>query len=126
MNWLRRMMTGRYGADQLGTFMLVLCLVLSFVPVLPVKIVSWVLILLVLLRMFSKNVYRRRAENDRFLKIWYPIKNWFVRLFRPRPDAKTHKRFRCPKCRQELRVPRGKGKIVVTCPKCGHKMTKRT
>lgn len=126
MNWLRRMMMGRYGGDQLGIAILIFSMILGFVPYLPVRIFSYLPLAYVLFRMFSRNIYKRRAENERFLKIWYPIKNFFVRLFCGRPDKKTHRHFKCPKCRQEVRVPRGKGTILVTCPKCGEKFKKKT
>ncbi|MBQ9942445.1 MAG: hypothetical protein IJP03_05505 [Christensenellaceae bacterium] len=126
MNWLRNFMMGRYGGDQLGIATLMISMVLTFIPTWPTKIISILLLLVAFLRMFSRNVYRRRAENEKFLKIWYPVKNFFVRLFKGRPDAKTHKHYRCPKCKQALRVPKGKGTIIITCPKCGEKMTKRT
>lgn len=126
MNWMQRMMMGRYGGDQMGIGILILSMAINFVPFWPARIVSILLLAWAVFRMFSRNIARRRMENEKFLRVWYPVKNFFVRLFKRRPDAKTHKHFRCPKCRQELRVPRGKGKIVITCPKCGTKMTKRT
>ena len=123
---MQRMMMGRYGGDQMGIGILILSMVINFVPFWPARIVSILLLAWAVFRMFSRNIARRRMENEKFLRVWYPVKNFFVRLFKSRPAAKTHKQFRCPKCRQELRVPRGKGKIVITCPKCGTKMTKRT
>lgn len=126
MNWLRQKMMGRYGGDQLGIFLLIVSIILNFISFLPVQILSVILLILVFLRMFSRNIYKRRQENEAFLKIWYPIKNFFIRIFKGRPDAKTHKHYKCTKCGQEMRVPKGKGKIVITCPKCGEKMTKRT
>ena len=126
MGWLQRMMYGRYGGDQLCMALFVLSILVSFIPFWPARIVSWVLIAWALFRMFSKNIPRRQKENMVFLKVWRPVCRFFSRLFKGRPDAKTHKHFRCPKCRQEVRVPRGKGKINITCPKCGTKFMKKT
>ena len=117
---------GRYGGDQLNICLLIISLILEFIPFWPTRILALLILVVIFFRMFSKNIYRRRNENDKFLKIWYPVKNFFRRTFGRRPDAKTHKHFRCPKCHQEVRVPRGKGKIKVTCPKCGEQFIKTT
>lgn len=130
MNFMRRMMIGRYGGDQLGMALIIAGLVVNLVTMafpnstvgLVLRGVSMALLVLEILRMFSRNIARRQKENYAFLKIWNPVRN----AFRPRADAKTHMRFKCKKCKQELRVPRGKGKICVTCPKCGEKVIKKT
>jgi len=119
-------MLGRYGGDQLGIALLILSILLNLFVFLPARIASILLLVLAFIRMLSRNIYKRRQENEAFLKLWYPVKSFFIRIFKGRPDAATHKRYRCPKCRQEFRVPKGKGKIIITCPKCGEKMTKRT
>ena len=119
-------MIGRYGPDQLSMAILILSLILEFVPYYPARIVSLLLLALMMFRMLSKNIYKRQNENAKFLSVWNPVKNFFVRLFKGHPDKATHIHFRCPKCHQEMRVPRGVGKIVATCPKCGHKITKKT
>ena len=76
---------------------------------------SLALISLAMFRMFSKNIAKRRRENE-----------VFIGIFRPRVDAKTHRYFRCPKCAQKVRVLRGKGKIMITCPQCGEKFAKKS
>jgi len=126
MNWLRNFMMGRYGGDQLGIGILILSMLVNLVPYWPARIVSLVLLALAMLRMLSRNITARSRENQRFLRIWLPVKHFFVRLFRRRPDRKTHRRFRCKNCGQELRVPRGKGKISITCPKCAHKFIRKS
>ena len=126
MNWLQRFMLGRYGPDQLSLAMLILAFIVGLVPMLWAKIVTLALAVIVFYRMFSKNIAKRRRENDWFLKVWSPVKTFFVRLFKGRPDKATHKHFKCPKCAQELRVPKGKGKVTITCPKCGEKFTRKT
>jgi ribosomal protein S27E len=126
MNWLRRMMMGRYGADQLNFALLILGMVMNFIPWFPIRIVSILVMVLVIFRMFSKNIYKRQRENSAFLKVWYPVKNFFVRLFKGRPDKATHIHMRCPKCHTEMRVPRNVGTIMATCPSCGEKIKKNT
>ena len=76
---------------------------------------------LVLFRVFSRNLARRRAENARFLSWWTPLKNRAAGARQRRQD-KEHKYFTCDGCKTICRVPAGKGKIEITCPKCGRKI----
>ena len=122
MNWLRRMMYGRYGGDQLSFFLLgssVILILLSNIP--HLGFLSWVaLIVLVwdLYRMLSRQIDRRRAENARFMTLAGPIIRWY-KMRRTIHRDRDHRYFRCPNCGQYLRVPRGKGKITVNCRNCG-------
>ncbi|MBQ5503975.1 MAG: hypothetical protein IIT95_02655, partial [Oscillospiraceae bacterium] len=72
------------------------------------------------------NIRKRRAENDKFIKYWWPFKTKAQNFFRRIKDSRKYKFFRCPSCKNRLRVPRGKGKIKVTCPKCGERFQKKT
>lgn len=126
MDWLRRQMMGRYGGDQLNFALIILSLILNFIPFWVLRYVSLVILAWAVFRMLSRNIYRRQQENRVFLKVWFPVQRFFKKLFGRRPDAKTHRRFRCPKCKQEVRVPRNLGKISITCPKCGEKFIKKT
>nr|WP_297179259.1 hypothetical protein [uncultured Agathobaculum sp.] len=122
MNFLRRFMAGRYGGDQLNNALLVLSLLLILLE----RFTHWrwmtipVLVLLVLcyFRVFSRNIQARYAENQRFLRWWGQIgvrlRNAGLRF----QDRKTHRYYKCPHCKQRLRVPRGRGKINITCPHC--------
>jgi predicted RNA-binding Zn-ribbon protein involved in translation (DUF1610 family) len=96
----------------------------SFVPY--GYIPSILLVAYAFLRMFSKNVNKRRSENYKFVMFMQKIKNSFTGFFANLKASKTHKVFSCPKCSQKLRVPRGKGKISITCSKCGNKFVKQT
>ena len=73
-------------------------------------------------RIFSRNIARRQAENQKFLKITAPVRS----LFGKKSADKTHRIFSCPKCGQKMRVPMGKGKIEITCPNCRNKFIKRS
>lgn len=130
MNWLRKLMTGRYGVDQLSIALLIAYLPLSFAAQLSrVRLLDFlVLILLVVcyLRIFSRNIAKRREENRKFLIWWFPIRNWVNRNINRIKDRKTHRYFKCPNCEQKVRVPRGKGEIRITCPKCKTGFVKRT
>ncbi|WP_242844301.1 intracellular growth attenuator family protein [Candidatus Soleaferrea massiliensis] len=129
MNWLRRFMMGRYGADQLSFALLILYFVLTLVS----QTIRWPYLMLIALlpiawcffRMLSRNVQKRYAENLVFLKFWNPVKGWFSRHFGRMRD-KTHRYYRCPQCSQQLRVPKGRGKIEISCPKCHTKFIKKT
>ena len=119
---VQRFMMGRYGNDKLNLAILgvgvALCLVVMFVRqpmvVLVLTALSYVMMLLAIFRMFSRNTYKRYQENRKFLR--------FVERLKDR----EHRYFDCPRCRQPVRVPRGKGKIAITCPKCKEKFIKKT
>lgn len=121
-NWFRRFMAGRYGTDKLNTLILgiglVLCLVSIFVPLVLVRLIlvwgSYLFMGIAIFRCLSRNTYKRYQENRRYLAL------------RSRMKDKNHRYFRCPKCRQQIRVPKGKGKIAITCPKCKEKFIKKT
>lgn len=133
MNFFRKLMYGRYGSDQLNLFLLVLCLICwllcSFIKVTVVdqvlSVIGYVLIIFSLYRSFSRNYDRRRAENAKFLSITAPITRR-VRRVRTQSMDRDHKYFRCPNCGQLLRVPKGKGRISISCRNCGASFEKKT
>ncbi len=121
-NGLRQFMMGRYGPDKLTTACLwaavILMLVGIFIPSATGKLVLMVVYYALwgwsIFRMLSRNTYQRYRENRRYLQFLDRIKD------------RQHRYFDCPKCRQSVRVPRGKGKIAITCPKCGERFIKKT
>lgn len=121
-NALQRFMYGRYGSDQLNLFLIVLYLLLYFLSaVTGFFLLYWLSLILVcvaIFRILSRNIPARRRENDKFLRVAGPAIQWF-RLRRTIHRDKDHRYFKCPNCGQQLRVPRGKGKITVTCRNCG-------
>ena len=123
-------MIGRYGPDQLNMALLILSIVLGligvFVKTSVLTIIGDVLLLCVLFRMFSKNIPARRRENDKFIKFWWPIKTKSKNKVAQFKSRKNYCFFKCPECKKTLRVPRGKGKIQITCPKCGERFIKKT
>ena len=118
----RRFMTGRYGTDKLNMAILtagvVVCLVALFVksviPNLCLITVSYGLMIWAVCRTLSRNTYKRHQENRRYL------------MFLDRIKDREHRYFTCPRCHQPVRVPRNKGKIAITCPKCREKFIKKT
>ena len=130
MNFLRNFMIGRYGPDHLNVAMVILSLALSLLhaitQVAVLAIVSYVILALAIFRVLSRNILRRRAENDKFIRYWWPIRTKLSRFFVKIRDRKIYKYFKCPSCSNALRVPTGKGKLQVTCPKCGERFLKKT
>lgn len=123
-------MYGRYGSDQLSIFFLVLLMIAAILNLFLhwpyMNIVYLVLLILCYSRAFSRNIYQRRAENERFMKCYAPLRNWLKDKKERFRDRKTHKYFHCPNCGQRLRVPKGKGEITITCSKCRHRFDART
>ena len=121
-NALQRFMYGRYGNDQLNMVLVLLSLALYLVFAVTswtfLYAVSFMLMAAALFRCLSRNYDRRRAENGKFLSLVQPVASWY-RLRRTIRRDKDHCYFKCPNCGQHLRVPRGKGKITVTCRGCG-------
>ena len=125
-----RFMAGRYGADQFSRFLSFAALVLIVVNLFVRSNVLWILglaaLVLTYVRMFSKNFARRRKENEAYLrlknKLTGGVRDWTDR----RKQSKDYVFFRCPSCHAMLRVPRGKGKIRITCRKCGNAFEKKT
>lgn len=119
---LFRFFAGRYGPDKLNSLFLwtgvVLCLLSMFMPVpwlvLLMTGLSYLFMGVAVFRCLSRNTYKRYQENRRYL------------AFLSRLKDREHKYFTCPKCRQSVRVPKGKGKIAITCPKCREKFVKKT
>ena len=119
---MRRFMEGRYGTDKLNIFLLktamVLMLIDLFLPAGVLKLVFWALpiglMVWTIVRSLSRNIYKRYEENRKYLQMLDAVKD------------REHRYFNCPKCRQRVRVPRGKGKISITCPKCREKFIKKT
>ena len=120
---LRRFMMGRYGSDKLnmailwvGVGLMVLSLFLQRVPFVPLMLclLSYGLMFWAIFRTLSRNTYKRYQENRRYLRLLERLKD------------RGHKHFDCPRCKQPVRVPRGKGKIAITCPKCREKFIKKT
>ena len=132
-NWLRqfgaklragfmKFMMGRYGTDKLNTAILTVGVIVILATIfvaspavdLALTLVSYGLMIWAMCRTFSRNTYKRYQENRKFLMLLDRIKD------------REHRYFSCPRCRQPVRVPKGKGKIAITCPKCREKFIKTT
>lgn len=130
MERLRKFFYGRHGMDQLGIALFIIYIALavisSILGSLLLYILSFALFGYVIFRILSRNNVIRTAENTKFLYGWYNFKNkWRLWIQRMR-DRKDYRYFACPNCRQKVRVPKGKGKVNITCPKCGNKFIRKT
>lgn len=119
---LQQFMYGRCGADQLSLCTMwaaiILWLVYLFTGWIALYVVSLVLLVVTTLRMFSRRLDKRRAENAKFMALIRPLRRRCSAL-RTRMKDKDHRYFRCPNCKQQMRVPKGKGRIQITCRNCG-------
>lgn len=120
---------GAYGADGLTRFLSVLvmlALVLSLFHVPFSYAIGILLIVYMYFRLLSRNYAKRQQENQFYLKQEYRVKNFWSKLVRDFKQRKTHHIYKCPTCRQKIRVPRGKGRIEIRCPKCNTRFIKKS
>ena len=126
-SFFARLFYGRNGPDALCTGALAIGLVLSFFRNPFGFIFILTALIYAIFRMFSKNIVKRRRENVWFLSFLYNIKHFFAgNLGKNKEKYEHHKIYSCPKCLMMLRVPKGKGKISITCSRCRYKFIKRT
>lgn len=137
MNWRNKFtnfMYGRYGVDQFSRFIIlivfILCVLSMFIRTQILSLLILVLIVFTYYRMFSKNIYKRAAENEKYLQ--------FISRFKRKNGSTTYnntqnaeqkkyyKYFKCPDCSQKIRIPRGHGKIEIKCPKCNTKFIRKS
>ena len=131
--WFQRFMSGRYGGDAFSNFLSLAALVVVvlglFVPGLFGMLLGWLgwaALIYSYFRIFSRNIARRSAENRWFLAQRYAVQQRFASARTRFAQRKVYRYFRCPRCRQQLRVPRGRGRISITCPKCGTSFIKKS
>lgn len=135
-NAAARFMYGRNGMDQLnrallwgylGVFLaqMVFGLFKLWMPAKVCQMVMWIFLVGILFRMLSKNLPRRREENQKFLNWCWNAKSRSAGA-KARHADKAHKYFTCKTCGTICRVPVGKGKIIITCPKCGGQIRAKT
>ena len=125
-------MQGRYGVDQLSNFLIWSAVMIAFVAMfvrLPfLQVICWVMIIYAYVRIFSKNIQKRYAQNQVFLDKTWGIRNAFAKMkYRVKYGKQTsdpYYIYKCRKCGQKIRIPKGKGKIMVTCPKCKYQFKK--
>lgn len=122
-------MQGRYGVDALNKCLLVVALVFAFISMFTWRIfylLGMCAIVYAYFRMFSRNYEKRYRENRGFLNAKNRIVAFFQRKKNMMKQRKTHHIYKCAKCKQKIRIPKGRGKIIVTCPKCKFEFQKKS
>ena len=128
-NWLYKTMYGLYGQDSFGRFLFFLSIALWVISIFTNYLVSIAALLVMgveYFRIFSKNIAARRRENDRYMRLTAGIRRFFASKKAELAQGKKYKIFKCPECKQKLRLPRGRGKIEIRCRKCGNQFIRRT
>ncbi len=129
-NRLTQFMMGRYGADGLNRTLSVMCLILFLLSCFrPLRILYWLAIALFLwmtFRTLSRNISARYKENEWFLEKTATVRRLFGRTKYRMEQRRYYHLYKCPTCRQVVRVPKGKGKISITCPKCRTEFIRRS
>lgn len=127
---LMRFMYGRYGVDSFNKFLIGAGIVFMFLGSFTrsglCSMAAWALIIYCYYRMFSKQLYKRAAENQAYLNKTAKLRSFFISQKRMMQQRRTHHIYRCPSCRQKIRIPRGKGRIEISCPKCQTRFIKRS
>ena len=123
-------MRGRYGYDELGRttmwLSLILLAVYAFSGVKVLLILAIALLIFTDFRLLSRNIARRAEENRWFLKRTSFISGKILRVRRDLNERRHFHIYRCPNCRQKIRIPKGKGNISITCPRCHIEFTKKS
>lgn len=139
---LARFFQGRYGSDALNIFLIVIALILSQFP--WVYLLGYALMIAVIFRMLSKNIFKRQRElavynkiigtriSTAYYKISTAVKKGsrslstkYTALVKKQQDRKIYRFIRCKACKSMMRVPKNKGKVKITCPVCGLEITRK-
>ena len=130
---LAQFMYGRRGIDEFSRFLLIAELVMIALSSIMGGIVQAVIRPLILaclvyagIRIFSRNMSKRQKENAWYLRKKTGFLKWFRSVQERWVQRKEFRFFRCPSCHTLLRVPKGKGKILLTCRKCGNRFERRS
>ena len=127
---LRQFMIGRYGTDGLNQFLSIASIVMLLISLITrvslFTYVGMVLLILCYYRSLSRNISKRTEENYKFYTLKDRVDNKFKGWKEQWANRKVYHYYRCPQCRQKLRVPRGRGRIQISCPRCGTQFIKKS
>ncbi len=127
---IRQFMMGRYGTDGLNQFLsissIVFILLTLFTHFRLFTYVGFALLVWCYYRTFSRNIAKRTQENYQFYAIKDRLTGKVNGLKDQWANRKLYHYYRCPQCRQKLRVPRGRGRIQISCPRCGTQFIKKS
>ena len=125
-----RFMQGRYGSDELSKFLTGVGMALIILNILTRNVIFnllfWVCLIYSYFRMFSKNYSARYTENQKFLALRNQLRYKIDNHKKLREQKKIYHIYSCPYCKQKIRIPKGKGTIIITCPKCKQEFGKRS
>ena len=125
-----KFMQGRYGVDSLSRFLSIVLLVIiilgMFIRIPLSGTITLVILVILYWRMFSRNIPKRYEENQKFLQIRDKLFGRFSDFGSNMSQMKDYHIYKCPRCNQKIRIPRGKGHIMVRCPKCGYEFHKKS
>ena len=133
-NWRNKMagwMYGRYGFDYLGRFLFAVAFIMIILSMFISSLwwldfVGLALLVWEYFRVFSRNTTKRYEENQKYVSVTSGIKSWFTSIPDRLRQGKTYHRYKCPGCGHKIRIPRGKGRIIVRCPKCGKEFARKS
>lgn len=129
-NFIYKTMYGRYGVDQFSRFLSSISLVELLLNLLTGWRIFNTLFLVTVIyncfRIYSKNIYKRQAELNAFMVLKRQADSKTAVYRRMWKERKTHRFFACPNCKTTVRVPKGRGKIEITCPKCRNNFIKKS
>ena len=127
---MQRFMAGRYGNDQLNQFIFIVAIISMVLEIITRQSLFYtltlVLLILAYVRVFSRNINKRYEENMKFLQKKDAILNKFRKQKYYAAQRRNFRIYTCPQCKQKIRIPKGKGKISITCPKCRTSFIKKS
>lgn len=126
---LQRFMWGRYGNDRFNQFLMMVAMLLLIISLFGVDFcypLAFVILVYAYYRMFSKKIYARAAENQKYMKYEMKVRSAFQKKKNEWQQRKTYRIYKCPTCRQKIRVPKGRGKIAIRCRKCNTEFVKKS
>lgn len=126
---MQRFMIGRYGNDRFNQFLMIVALVLMVISMWGPNILYALAVGIMIyayFRMFSKQTAKRAAENQWYWQKERKVRNWLQRKKKEFAQRKDFRIYKCPNCKQKLRVPKGRGKIAIRCRKCGTEFIRKS
>ena len=126
---IMRFMQGRYGNDRLGQAMLMAalaCVVLSLFRIPFISTIWLAILVLTYYRMFSRQIAKRAAENQKYMQLEWKVRAKLQKKKQSLAQRRTHRIYKCPNCKQKIRVPRNRGRIAISCRKCGTEFIRKT
>lgn len=123
---IQKFMSGRYGLDQLSEFYIVSAIICMIFKSSLLKTIGLLLLVICYVRIFSRDIGKRYDENIKFLNYRDKVLDYIRRKKDYIKQRKIYHIYKCPNCKQKIRIPKGKGKICITCPSCKNEFVKNS